>query len=145
MNDVISIKLKRQQKELKYEKKMLKELSLTEIKDKIEEYFGRFADRANSTIIEDGCIDFAIEAFLLGAKYSRFGYYGESMQSANSRCQLDEKRLIDDLFDYFITWGKMHDKDILFDEIYFACDYFIQSLWKQGYLKGEKRYKLRLH
>jgi hypothetical protein len=145
MNEIISLKQKRHQKELKYEKKMLRELSLTEIKGRIDDCFGSFAGKGKNTIVEDGCIDFAIEAFLLGAKYSRFGYYGESMQSANRRCQLEEKRLIDDLYDYFLNWGKLNEKDISFDEVYFACEYFIQSWWKQGYIKGEKRYKLRLH
>ncbi|KKI90699.1 hypothetical protein WQ54_19010 [Bacillus sp. SA1-12] len=145
MNDIISLKQKRHQKELKYEKKMLRELSLSEIKSGIEACFGSFAGKVKRSIIEDGCIDFAIEAFLLGAKYSRFGYYGESMQSANRRCQSEERQLIDDLFDYFTNWGKMNEKDISFDEIYFACEYFIQSWWKQGFIKGEKRYKLRLH
>jgi hypothetical protein len=145
MNDIISLKQKRQQKDLKYEKKMLRELSLTEIKGKIDDCFGSIAEKGKKTIIEDGCIDFAIEAFLLGAKYSRFGYYGESMQSANRRCQLEEKRLIDDLYDYFINWGKMNETDISFDEIYYACEYYIQSWWKLGFIKGEKRFKLRLH
>jgi hypothetical protein len=145
MNDIISLKQKRHQKELKYEKRMLRELSLTEIKSGIEGSFGSFADKDKKEVIEDGCIDFAIEAFLLGAKYSRFGYYGESMQSANKRCQSEEKRLIDDLYDYFINWGNLTEKDISFEEVYFACEYYIQSWWKLGFIKGEKRYKLRLH
>jgi Protein of unknown function (DUF2521) len=145
MNDVISLKQKRHQKELIYEKKMLRELSLTEIKGRFEDCFGRFSEKGKKEIIEDGCIDFAIEAFLLGAKYSRFGYYGESMETANRRCWSEEKRLIDDLFDYFINWGKVNVKDISFDEIFLVCEYYIQSWWKQGYVKGEKRYKMRLH
>lgn len=145
MNDVISIKQKRQQKELKYEKKMLRELSLTEIKNITEKCFGNMQTHGKKEIIEDGCIDFAIEAFLLGAKYSRFGYYGESMESANKRCKSEEKRLIDDLYDYFLRWGKMSDMEIAFDDKYAACEYFIKTWWEKGYVKGEKRYKLRLH
>ena len=30
--------------------------------------------------IEEACYDVAIEAFLLGAKMSRFGYYGEDVE-----------------------------------------------------------------
>ena len=37
MNEIISLKQKRHQKQLKYERKMLKELSLVEIKKKIDE------------------------------------------------------------------------------------------------------------
>ena len=145
MNEIISLKQKRHQKELKYERKMLRELSLTEIKGKIDDCFGSFNSNFKKSVVEDGCIDFAIEAFLLGAKYSKFGYYGESMQSAHKRCQLEEKRLIDDLFDYFITWGKVKGGDLSFEEIHLACEYYIHIWWKEGYLKGEKRYKLRLH
>lgn len=35
MNEIISLKQKRHQKELKYERKMLRELSLTDIKGKL--------------------------------------------------------------------------------------------------------------
>ena len=76
MNDIISLKEKRHQRDLKYEKKMLRELSLTEINRAIEKFFGGILQKGKKSIIEDGCIDFAIEAFLLGAKYSRFGYLG---------------------------------------------------------------------
>jgi hypothetical protein len=144
MNDVISLKQKRHQKELIYEKKMLRELSLTDIKKRFEDCFG-FFEKGKKEMIEDGCIDFAIEAYLLGAKYSRFGFYGESMEDANRRCWMEEKRLVDDLFDYFINWGKLNIKDISFDEVFLVCEYYIQSWWKQGYIKGEKRYKMRLH
>jgi hypothetical protein len=52
MNDIISLKQKRHQKELKYEKKMLRELSLTEIKGRIDDCFGSFASKGKKTIIE---------------------------------------------------------------------------------------------
>ena len=145
MNDIISLKEKRHQRDLKYEKKMLRELSLTEINCAIEKFFGGIVQKGKRSMIEDGCIDFAIESYLLGAKYGRFGYLGESMQSANKRCQVEEKQLIDELYDFLLTWGKTDEKDISFDEVYFACEYFVQSLWKEGFTKGEKRYKLRLH
>lgn len=145
MTEIISLKQKRHQKELKYERKMLKELNLTEIKAKIDHCFRSFEEKFKKTIIEDGCIDFAIEAFLLGAKYSRFGYYGESMQSANKRCQFEEKRLIDDFFDYLMNWGKIKEGELSIEELFIVCEYFIHSWWEQGYTKGEKRYKLRLH
>ena len=67
------------------------------------------------------------------------------MELANKRCQIEEKQLIDELYEFLLTWGKTNEKDISFDEVYFACEYFVQSLWKEGFIKGEKRYKLRLH
>ncbi|MFC0274171.1 DUF2521 family protein [Metabacillus herbersteinensis] len=147
MNEIISLKQKRHQKQLKYERKMLKELSLVEIQAKIEDCFGSFINKRKikDTSTEDGCVDFAIEAFLLGAKYSKFGYYGESMQSANRRCRYEEKQLIDDLYDYFVHWGEFGSQEMLLESIYYACEYYVQSWWKAGFIKGEKRYKLRLH
>ncbi len=145
MNEIISLKQKRHQKELKYEKKMLRELSLAEIKAEIDTCFGGFSNIVKKPVIEDGCVDFAIESFLLGAKYSKFGYLGESMNQANKRCQLEERQIIDEMFDYFLNFGKMNDQNISFDEIYIACEFYVHNWWKQGYLKGEKRYKLRLH
>ncbi|MED4402198.1 DUF2521 family protein [Metabacillus fastidiosus] len=141
MDNVISLKVKRHEKELKYEKRMLKELSLNEIKHKISHNFDEII-KPNS--IEDGCVDFAIEAFLLGARYSRFGYYGESMQIANGRCQYEEKQLVNDLYEYVIEWGKFKHNNLDSAEVFNKCRYYISSWWKEGFLRGEKRHKLRL-
>ncbi|WP_273125254.1 DUF2521 family protein [Metabacillus sp. HB246100] len=145
MSEIISLKQKRHQKELKYEKKMLRELTLAEIKAKIDECFSGFSSSVKKNVIEDGCVDFAIEAFMLGAKYSRFGYLGETMEAANSRCYHEEKQLTDELYDYYINWGKYRGSDSALEEVHLACEHYIHSWWKQGYMKGEKRYKLRLH
>jgi len=145
MSEVISIKQKRYQKELKYEKKMLRELSLTEIKHQMNYCFGKMIDNGRKKIIEEACVDYAIEAFLLGAKYSRFGYYGETMDAANKRCQHEEKRLIDEFYDYFLNWGKVKINDVSYDELYIASEHYIHTFWQEGFIKGEKRYKLRLH
>ena len=88
-------------------------------------------------MVEDGCIDFAIEAYLLGAKYSRFGYLGESMESANKRCQVEEKQLIDELYDFLLTWGKEDEKGISFDEVYFACEYLSSHCGRRDLQKGK--------
>ncbi|MDQ0233522.1 DUF2521 family protein [Metabacillus malikii] len=145
MNEIISIKQKRHQKDLIYEKKMLRELSLTEIQKRTDQYFSPFINKNKKVVIEESCIDFAIEAFLLGAKYSRFGYYGEPIEVANERCKGEEKRLVNELFDYFTNWGRVHLSNLSFDELFIASEHFIHTFWKQGFIKGELRHKLRLH
>lgn len=141
MGNVISLKVKRHEKELKYEKRMLKELSLTEIKHKISEYFIHIIKLHS---IEDGCVDFAIEAYLLGAKYSRFGYYGESMQAVNDRCRYEEQRLVNDLYEYLIQRGMFEQHDPSLEKVFNMCKQYISMWWKEGFLRGEKRHKLRL-
>ncbi|UTW70800.1 DUF2521 family protein [Anaerobacillus sp. HL2] len=47
-----------------------------------------FADqKAGINFAEDACVDFAIDAYLLGAEFSRFGYYGENELSVRRRCR----------------------------------------------------------
>ncbi|MBD1382725.1 DUF2521 family protein [Metabacillus arenae] len=146
MGTLLSFKEKRREKQLTYERKMLREISLTEIKKTILNYFNEFfqSRTISKAAIEEGCIDFAVEAFLLGAKFSRFGYYGESMQMVAYRCRHEEKLLTDDFFDYMLHWGKVNDDPMINESLMIACECYIQQWWKEGYTKGEKRYKLRL-
>jgi hypothetical protein len=76
MNVITSFKEKKREKEIKYERKMLRELSLNTLRAKVQQYFFPFykGGRMFPSAIEEGCIDMAIEAYLLGASYSRLGY-----------------------------------------------------------------------
>ena len=60
---------------LKYERKMLRELSL---KHCVQIFVMPFKCKELHRQYEDYCIELGIESYLLGARYSKFGYYGES-------------------------------------------------------------------
>ena len=86
-----------------------------------------------------------VEAYLLGASYSRFGFFGESIQTVNNRSRREEKLLIDELYEYMLIWGNQSESDFTNESIYYACEFLIHSWWSEGFEIGEKRYKLRLH
>ena len=76
MNVITSFKEKKREKQILYERRMLRDLSLEKLKTKVIEHFSPFyyMYRVFPSVIEEGCIDIAIEAYVLGANYSRFGY-----------------------------------------------------------------------
>ena len=85
MNVITSFNAKRRERQIKYERKLLKELSIQSLKKSVQEYFGSERIEGGLWIqqgVEEGCYDVAIEAFLLGGQYSRFGHYGESIEQA---------------------------------------------------------------
>lgn len=141
MDTIVNLQDRQREKQIKYERKMLRELSLENMKARFQKYFGSgFID-----IVEDGCIDVAIEAFLLGANYSKFGYYGESKENVKIRCLHEEKHLIDTLFNFILYWGKIGLSDSYQEGLYHSCERYVDAWWEDGFSTGEKRYKMRLH
>ncbi|AGE20758.1 YbaK family protein [Geobacillus zalihae] len=145
MTVITSLAEKRQEKQLRYERNMLRELSLEKLRTKALEHFVPFytAYRMFPSVVEEGCIDLAIEAYLLGARYSRFGYYGEPAASVRCRCAQEEKYLIDTLFDFLCFWGNI-DNDFLSQSLYDACEQYIGNWWTEGFERGKKRHRLKL-
>lgn len=95
-------------------------------------------------IISEGCIDFAIEAYLLGGRFGIFGYYGESMQSISARSAREEEELRMEFFDYLYNW--IHEQYATFDKntVYEAARKFIKDWWTAGFVQREKQCKLRM-
>jgi hypothetical protein len=146
MNVITSFKEKKREKEIRYERKMLRDLSLEKLKKQAHECFSPFYQtyRVFPSVIEDGCIDMAIEAYLLGASYSRFGYYGEPLEMVKKRSAQEEKYLIDALFDFLCFWGELNDA-LIGESLYYACEHYITNWWTEGFEKGKKRWRLKLH
>lgn len=138
---------KQQEKQILFERKILKELSLKQLSENVTPFFSPFfySNRPFTHSVEDGCIDIAIEAYLLGGSMSRFGYYGEEEQRVRNRCSKEEKFLIDNLYEFLHYWGAARDNSIEMESLYIACEHFVYEWWRTGFDKGEKRYKLRLH
>ncbi len=119
MAEVLSFMDVKRQKDFELEKNLLKELSLRQIiqsvKDCLEPLFPFLHDERD--IITEGCIDFAIEAYLLGGRFGIFGYYGESMQSISARSAREEEELRMEFFDYLYNW--IHEQYATFDKTRF--------------------------
>lgn len=146
MAEVLSFMDVKRQKDFELEKNLLKELSLRQIiqsvKDCLEPLFPFLHDERD--IITEGCIDFAIEAYLLGGRFGIFGYYGESMQSISARSAREEEELRMEFFDYLYNW--IHEQYATFDKntVYEEARKFIKDWWTAGFVQREKQCKLRM-
>ncbi|MBU8880194.1 YbaK family protein [Bacillus sp. FJAT-29790] len=147
MNVITTFTEKKREKQIKYEKSVLREISIKALKEKIQQYFGssRFVSGLMMNRgIEEACYDVAIEAYLLGANFSHFGIYGETIDNVKNRCRKEEQHLIDTLYHFLLYWGH-GEEGVMGESLYYLCEQYVCSWWMDGYQKGERRHKLRLH
>lgn len=147
MNVITTFTEKKREKQIKYEKSVLKEISIKALKEKVKQYFGSSRYASGLLIksgIEEACYDVAIESYLLGAHFSRFGFYGETIEDVRKRCRNEEQHLVDTLYHFFLYWGN-GEEGAMSESLYYLCEQYVSSWWMEGFYKGEKRYKLRLH
>ncbi|MDR7002958.1 YbaK family protein [Neobacillus niacini] len=147
MTVITTFKEKKREKQIKYERSVLKDLSIKTLKERVQHYLG--SSRITSSFVmhagvEEACYDVALEAYLLGAKFSKFGYYGEDIDEVKKRCYKEEKHLIDTLFNFLLYWGN-GEEGTMSESLYYLCEQYIHVWWVDGYQKGERRHKLRLH
>ncbi|MFB5284613.1 MULTISPECIES: DUF2521 family protein [Peribacillus] len=141
MNVIMDLQERQREKQIKYERRILRELSLEQVKTRFVQYF----DKGYIDVVEEGCLDIAIEAFLLGAHYSKFGYYGESEEEVRARCFQEKKHLVDTLFHFIRYWGKIGSNENFEEGLYYRCEGYVEAWWKDGFKTGEKRHKMKLH
>lgn len=146
MTVITTFREKRREKQLKYERSVLRDLSIHTLKERFQAYFGsmRMGNIMMHTGIEEACYDIALEAYLLGAKFSKFGYYGEEHEKVRLRCINEEKHLIDTLYNFFLFWGS-GEEGAMSEALYYRCEQYVDVWWREGFEKGERRHKLRLH
>ncbi|MDQ0201760.1 YbaK family protein [Neobacillus ginsengisoli] len=147
MNVITTFKEKRREKQIKYERSVLRDLSINMLKERVKQYFGstRIASSfVMNTGIEEACYDVALEAYLLGAKFSKFGYHGEDLEEVRSRCNKEENHLIDTLFNFLLYWGN-GEEGTMSESLYYLCEQYVHVWWREGFDKGQRRHKLRLH
>ncbi|MEH7107651.1 MULTISPECIES: YbaK family protein [Bacillaceae] len=147
MTVITTFKEKRREKQIKYERSVLRDLSINTLKERVKHYFGstRIAQSfVMNSGIEEACYDVALEAYLLGAKFSKFGYHGETMEQVRMRCDQEEKHLVDTMFNFLLFWGN-GDEGTMSESLYYLCEQYVYAWWKDGFEKGQRRHKLRLH
>ncbi|MDP4171434.1 MAG: DUF2521 family protein, partial [Bacillota bacterium] len=117
------------------------------LKETVQNYFGSFRFTAGLLMnkgIEEACYDIALESFLLGANLSKFSSYGEPVEEVRLRCKREEDHLIDTLYNFFLYWGE-GEESVASESLYYQCVQYVHIWWLEGYNKGERRHKLRLH
>ncbi|MDN4527163.1 DUF2521 family protein [Fictibacillus fluitans] len=142
---ITTFREKQRTKKAEYERKVLRDLSLGKIKKEIQSLYQPFFQYSllYQQDIEDACIDLAIDAYLLGAAYSRFAYHGEALEDIKRRSRQAEMELTESLFDYwqFWCWGT----EQMMESLQLCCEVYIERWWLEGYWNGEKRYRMKLH
>lgn len=149
MNVITTFVEKKREKQLKYEKSVLREISVKTLKERVQQYFG--SSRITQSIvmhvgIEEACYDVAIEAYLLGAHMSKFGVYGEKAEDVKKRCEKEEKHIIDTLYNFLLYWGGGQE-GVMSESLYYLCKQYVNSWWMDGFHKGQRspRNKLSLN
>lgn len=147
MNVITTFKEKHREKQIKYERSVLRDLSINMLKDRVKHFFGSTRVASSFVMnsgIEEACYDLALEAYLLGAKFSKFGYYGENDEEVRSRCYKEERHLVDTLFNFLLYWGN-GEEGTMSESLYYLCEQYVITWWREGFEKGQRRLKLRLH
>jgi len=141
MNVITNLREKRRSKQISFERSVLKDLRITQLRDQFKNTFEKLivSDRPHKRAREEYCLELAVESYLLGARYSRFAYYGEPVEKVQVRSE-KEKDWLTYLF-YSSVYGR---KDKVETEFYQDCDLFLSNCWLDGFQKGERRYRLRL-
>ncbi|WP_096202078.1 DUF2521 family protein [Bacillus sp. FJAT-45350] len=136
---------KQREKRWSFERKVLREISLTEVRKNVQEHFETLFPFQFLThpFLIDPCIDMAIDAYLVGAEYSRHGYFGETKEMVRERCDEEVREIRLQLFDLLNGW--MSPNELSMDSLYIAVDMFVEEWWDKGFYKGKERYRLRLH
>ncbi|PCK23517.1 deoxyguanosinetriphosphate triphosphohydrolase [Bacillus pumilus] len=147
MAEVLSFYQLKTKRDVTLEKKLLRTLSLQRVtvaSEKLTKNLFPFADDP-AGIMSDGCIDFAIEAFLAGGRYGESRKNGESFDDMKKRSFQEENDLIEELAGCLQSWGNMFRMEQTMSSLYpFAKD-FLSMWWQEGFRESEKRHKLRLH
>ncbi|WP_332632860.1 YbaK family protein [Halalkalibacter flavus] len=136
---------KRREKQWKFERSVLRSLSLKKLRANVEDHFKSVVPFhfLSHPFLLDPCMDMAIDAYLLGAEYGKFGYLGESIVHVKRRCDDDVTEITHCIFNLLQGW--LIESDYLLDSLQVATEAFVDHWWTKGFIEGEKRYRLRLH
>lgn len=136
---------RRREKRWKFERSVLRRLSLKEVRTAVEAHFRSVVPFyfLSHPFLLDPCMDMAIDAYLLGAAYGRFGYIGESDEEVLLRSEEELTDLSHYVFDLLQGW--LIDSDFLLDSLKEASDEFVLTWWKKGFSEGERQHRLRMH
>lgn len=147
MTVITSFTAKRREKQWKWERTILKEITLNHIHESVMSHFGSVKVMGGKPLQEsvvEGCYDVAIEAYLLGAQFSHLIHRGEKHDAIEIKSISTRKHITDTLYNFWLYWAKIGDHGGMDESIYFVCEPFVDHWYKEGVEKGTRRLKLRL-
>ena len=137
---------RRREQLIKFERSVLRELSITLLKKSFQQYFGNMQTGVGMVFdqaVEEGCYDIASELYLLGSRYSRVGYYGEPFEEIKYRSQEELNNFSTALYEFISFWGNIPTEAM--ESIKSACGQFVDYWFSEGFHKGKMKYKMRFH
>ncbi|ADU28449.1 YbaK family protein [Evansella cellulosilytica] len=145
MNVVTDLGERRRRKQWKFERSMLRALSIEDMrKDVQEQFFDQLVGQSVGKLyLVDYCLDIGIDAYLLGSEFGRFGYYGETAEQAQHRCIEEINAYIEQTTGQFKSWFTLDEVETTIQHEKSRA--FILRWWNKGFAEGEKKYRLRLH
>ncbi|QKS69818.1 DUF2521 family protein [Paenalkalicoccus suaedae] len=136
---VTDLTKRRKEKRWTYQRRVLRAVSLEQLRrDVVTRFFAHvdmLEDRKEWRLL-DACMDIGVDAYLLGAEYARFGYYGEKEFFVLQRCASDVQLFIDDVVN---QCELCYAEDIATKDLATA---FIYDWWRQGFTEGKKCFTL---
>jgi hypothetical protein len=138
---------RRRERQIKFERSVLRELSLAVLKKSVQNYFAGLLTNSGllfDQVIEEGCYDVALEVYLLGSSYSRLGYYGKPIEEVKASSLEERRNFSKALQDFIAYWGAKLDEQNE-PRLESQCDAFVDHWFMEGFMKGKMKYKMRLH
>lgn len=147
LNVDTSFTARRKERQRQFERSLLRELSLDLLKRSVHQYFGiiytgngSFFDDA----VEEGCCEIAVEAYLLGSRYSRLGYFGIPTEEIDRRSTAERISFAEALAEFIIYWCDSAEKGTNDEFLTRSCGEYVDYWWNEGFRKGTRKYKLKL-
>ncbi|MBM7840859.1 hypothetical protein JOC54_004152 [Alkalihalobacillus xiaoxiensis] len=142
MGFVVSMMDKSREKKWNFERKMLRNINIRTMETNIKEWIRPVMPFhfQSYPFLMDQCLDMTIDAYLLGADFGRFGYYGEPVRQAKQRCFGELTELSHSLCAALSGWNQTDSPE----HMLIATDMLLDHWWEKGFLDSCKAHKLRL-
>lgn len=144
-NVITDLSERRRRKQWKFERSMLRSLSIEDMRKDIHNMFlgALIGESISKLYMLDFCLDIGIDVYLLGSEFGKFGRIGETAEQAQVRCKEEIDTFICQLANQFFAWFTWTEVEK--EEIILKSRRFILKWWKEGFKEGEKKYRMRLH
>ncbi|MFC0525748.1 DUF2521 family protein [Pontibacillus salicampi] len=144
---VVPLEQLRLNKQLAFERNLLRELTLDEVQKDVEGSFRSLflSYYVYDTAIREEAVEQAMEAYLLGAEASQYLCNGDDVKEVSSRYRVELDTIVYDFYDYLDYWQEATARNGWFalrgERI---CRDFFQRWWTLGMEKGKIRRRLKL-